>query len=69
MRRFGVKSAFRRRVLCASSFSRAMLILGDDWVLSPSCDMLPVLYASVGDALVARDFAAPPLYPVATTLV
>lgn len=45
-----------------------MLILGDHWVLSPSYDMLPVLYASVRDARVARDFAAPPLHPVATTL-
>lgn len=31
---------------------------GGDWVLSPTYDMLPMLYASVGGELVQRDFSA-----------
>jgi hypothetical protein len=46
----------------------SLLIQGDDWVLSPTYDMLPMLYAPVGGELVARDFAARPLQPTAATL-
>jgi hypothetical protein len=37
-------------------------------LLSPTYDMLPMLYAPVGGELVARDFAARPLQPTAATL-
>jgi hypothetical protein len=46
----------------------SLLIRGDDWVLSPTYDMLPMLYAPVAGELVARDFAARPLQPTAATL-
>jgi hypothetical protein len=39
-----------------------------DWALAPCYDMLPMLYAPVGNELVARDFAARPLQPSAATL-
>ena len=46
----------------------SLLIQDDDWVLSPTYDMLPMLYAPVAGELVARDFAARPLQPTAATL-
>lgn len=46
----------------------SLLIQDDDWVLSPTYDMLPMLYAPVGGELVVRDFAARPLQPTAATL-
>lgn len=39
-----------------------------DWALSPTYDMLPMLYAPVGGELVPRDFASRPLQPTAATL-
>jgi len=46
----------------------SLLLADDDWTLSPTYDMLPMLYAPVGGELVARDFAARPLQPTAATL-
>ncbi|MDD2880504.1 MAG: type II toxin-antitoxin system HipA family toxin YjjJ [Rhodoferax sp.] len=46
----------------------SLLIQDDDWVLSPTYDMLPMLYAPVGAELVARDFWARPPQPSAATL-
>ncbi len=46
----------------------SLLLCDDDWVLSPTYDMLPMLYAPVGGELVPRDFAARPLQPTAATL-
>lgn len=46
----------------------SLLLAGDDWRLSPTYDMLPMLYAPVGGELVARDFAARRLQPTAATL-
>jgi len=46
----------------------SLLLADDDWTLSPTYDMLPMLYAPVGGELVARDFAAEPLQPTAATL-
>ena len=46
----------------------SLLIQDDDWVLSPTYDMLPMLYAPVGGELVARDFWARPPQPTAATL-
>ncbi len=46
----------------------SLLIQDDDWVLSPTYDMLPMLYAPVGGELVARDFATQFLQPTAATL-
>lgn len=46
----------------------SLLLQDDDWVLSPTYDMLPMLYAPVGGELVPRDFAARPLQPTAATL-
>ncbi len=46
----------------------SLLLKDDDWVLSPTYDMLPMLYAPVGGELVARDFATRPLQPTAATL-
>jgi len=46
----------------------SLLLAGDDWTLSPTYDMLPMLYAPVGGELVPRDFAARPLQPTAATL-
>ncbi len=41
---------------------------GGDWALAPCYDMLPMLYAPVGNELVPREFAARPLGPTAATL-
>ena len=46
----------------------SLLLDKDDWTLSPTYDMLPMLYAPVGGELVARDFTARPLQPSAATL-
>ena len=46
----------------------SLLIQGDDWVLSPTHDMLPMLYAPVGGELVAREFSSQFLQPRAATL-
>ena len=46
----------------------SLLLDNDDWVLSPTYDMLPMLYAPVGGELVARNFAARPLQPTTATL-
>ena len=46
----------------------SLLLKDDDWALSPTYDMLPMLYAPVGGELVARDFAARGLQPTAATL-
>ena len=46
----------------------SLVLEGDDWALSPTYDMLPMLYAPVGGEVVARDFAARPLQPTAATL-
>ena len=39
-----------------------------DWALSPTYDMLPMLYAPIAGELVARDFAARSLQPTTATL-
>jgi hypothetical protein len=46
----------------------SLILDQDDWTLSPTYDMLPMMYAPVGGELVARDFAARPLQPTAATL-
>ncbi len=46
----------------------SLILNNDNWTLSPTYDMLPMLYAPVGGELVARDFAARPLQPTAATL-
>ncbi len=46
----------------------SLLIQDDDWVLSPTYDMLPMLYAPVAGELVLRDFASRSLQPTAATL-
>ena len=46
----------------------SLLLKDDDWTLSPTYDMLPMLYAPVGGELVARDFTARALQPTAATL-
>ena len=46
----------------------SLILRNDDWTLSPTYDMLPMLYAPVGGELVARNFAARPLQPTAATL-
>jgi HipA-like C-terminal domain len=46
----------------------SLLLDGDDWALSPTYDMLPMLYAPVGGELVARDFAARQPLPTTATL-
>ena len=45
----------------------SLLLADDDWTLSPTYDMLPMLYAPVGGELVPRDFAARGLQPTAAT--
>jgi HipA-like C-terminal domain len=40
----------------------------DDWALSPTYDMLPMLYAPVAGELVARDFTQRDLQPTTATL-
>ena len=46
----------------------SLILRNDDWTLSPTYDMLPMLYAPMGGELVERDFAARPLQPTAATL-
>ena len=46
----------------------SLLLKNDDWTLSPTYDMLPMLYAPIGGELVPRDFAARHLQPSAATL-
>ncbi len=46
----------------------SLILRDDDWTLSPTYDMLPMLYAPMGGELVERDFAARPLQPTAATL-
>lgn len=46
----------------------SLLLEGDDWRLSPTYDMLPMLYAPVNGELVARDFKARPLHPTRAML-
>ena len=46
----------------------SLILRNDDWTLSPTYDMLPMLYAPVGGELVERNFAARPLQPSAATL-
>ena len=46
----------------------SLLLKDDDWTLSPTYDMLPMLYAPVGGELVPRDFASRPMQPTAATL-
>ena len=46
----------------------SLLVPEDDWTLSPTYDMLPMLYAPVAGELVERDFAARSLQPTAATL-
>ena len=46
----------------------SLVLRDDDWHLSPTYDMLPMLYAPVGSELVPQDFASRPLRPTAATL-
>lgn len=46
----------------------SLLLVDDDWRLSPTYDMLPMLYAPVNGELVERDFQSRPLQPTAHTL-
>ena len=46
----------------------SFLLEDDDWRLSPTYDMLPMLYAPVKGELVERDFAARQLQPTSQTL-
>ena len=46
----------------------SLLLRDDDWALSPTYDMLPMLYAPVGAELVPRNFADRVLQPTADTL-
>ena len=46
----------------------SLLLEDDDWRLSPTYDMLPMLYAPVNGELVERVFTDRPLYPTAATL-
>ncbi|WP_298210909.1 type II toxin-antitoxin system HipA family toxin YjjJ [Acidovorax sp.] len=46
----------------------SLVLKDDDWALSPTYDMLPMLYAPVGGELVPRDFASRPQQPTAATL-
>lgn len=46
----------------------SFVLQGDDWALSPTYDMLPMLYMPINGEIVARDFAAPPAQPSAATL-
>ena len=46
----------------------SLVLRGDDWALSPTYDMLPMLYAPVAGELVPRDFASRPQQPTAATL-
>lgn len=46
----------------------SLLLHDDDWRLSPTYDMLPMLYAPVNGELVEREYTDRPLYPTAATL-
>lgn len=46
----------------------SLLLENDNWRLSPTYDMLPMLYAPVNGEVVPRDFAALPLHPDTHTL-
>ncbi len=46
----------------------SLLLGGDDWTLSPTYDMLPMLYAPVAGEIVPRDVTARRLQPTAATL-
>ena len=46
----------------------SLLLANDDWTLSPTYDMLPMLYAPVGGEVVERDTATRRLQPTAATL-
>jgi hypothetical protein len=46
----------------------SLLLDDDDWTLSPTYDMLPMLYAPVAGELVERDFSRLPLQPTAAML-
>ena len=46
----------------------SLVLQGDDWALSPTYDMLPMLYAPVAGELVPRDFASRTQQPTAATL-
>ena len=46
----------------------SLLLKDDDWYLSPTYDMLPMLYAPINGELVERQFSDRPLYPTAATL-
>ena len=46
----------------------SLLLANDNWTLSPTYDMLPMLYAPIGGELVERGFLARPLQPTAATL-
>ena len=46
----------------------SLLLHEDDWHLSPTYDMLPMLYAPLNGELVERDFTERPLRPSAATL-
>lgn len=46
----------------------SLLLVDDDWRLSPTYDMLPMLYAPLNGELVAREFHARPLTPTVHTL-
>lgn len=68
-RQGGVLSSTELQNLLGVGQPTVWLILeDDDWALSPTYDMLPMLYAPVGGELVARDFAARPLQPTTATL-
>ena len=46
----------------------SLVLKNDDWALSPTYDMLPMLYAPMSGELVPRDFASRPQQPTAATL-
>ena len=46
----------------------SLLLKDDDWFLSPTYDMLPMLYAPINGELVEREFASRPLHPTTATL-
>ena len=46
----------------------SLLLKDDDWYLSPTYDMLPMLYIPINGELVERQFTARPLNPTASTL-
>jgi len=46
----------------------SLLLRDDDWHLSPTYDMLPMLYAPVNGELVEREYTDRALYPTAATL-